>query len=265
MTNKYFDGFAGFCARQIIDSTDYFELTYKQGRGHFKVNMYLFITSFNQRDFNKVTDMIKTSDTPQVTAGYLNSIIKKIYADVKEMHGKYTNDKKRDDKEYQNLSDALKHLEKRNEILVKHFGVSPLIEEVKQEIVTDVEVVDTVESNENITPLKRCNVVRFIPTQVKPLWENGAIETHVGYNFEYRGMPLQVYRMDGWERTNSTVCRIFIVDPVIGLPITSYDGMLSELEDRLSEVFIGYLKTIESNKESIVQIARAFKALKAIA
>lgn len=263
MAIKYFDGFAGFLARQNVNYTDNFELTYKQGRGHFKVNMYLFLTSFNQRDFKKVVEMITTSDNPQVVAGYLNSIIKKIYADIKEAENKFKDDDSKE-KEYQNLKDALNHLEKRNDMLVKAFNVSPL-NEVKQEVITEVEVVDTVESNENITALKKCNVIRFIPTQVKPLWENGSIESHVGYHFEYRGLPLQVYRIDGWENKTSNHSKIFVIDPVIGLPVTNYDGMLSDLEEKLSEVFIGYLKTIESNKEAIVQIARAFEALKKVA
>lgn len=266
MANKYFEGFAGFLARQIISAGDYFELTYKHGRGHFKVEMYLFITSFSQRDFKKVVEMMESSDSPQVVAGYVNSIIKKIYAEVKTAYDKFTekltDGEKVDSKEYQYLSDALSHLEKRNAMLVKAFDVSPLGEEVKQEVqeVAPVESSEN-ESSENMTPLKKCNVVRYIPTQVNPVWKYGLIETHVGYHFEYRGMPLQAYTTDGWCK-NDADTTVFIVDPVIGLPVTHYDGALSDIEEVLAGAFIKYLQTIESNKEAIVQIARAFEDLK---
>lgn len=261
MASKYFEGYAGFVARQIISANDYFELTYKHGRGHFRVEMYLFITSFSQRDFKKVVDMMASNDNPQVVAGYINSIIKKIYTEIKEMHDRCKDDKEKA-KDFENIVNALSHLEKRNAMLVKAFNVSPLIEEVKE--VQETPETIPVESNENLTPLKKCNVVRYIPTQVKPLWENGTTENHIGYHFEYRGMPLQAYTTDGWCKDN-LVTTIFIVDPVIGLPITHYDGALCDIEDVLAGVFMKYLQTIENHKEAIVQIARAFSKLKEVA
>ena len=78
---------------------------------------------------------------------------------------------------------------------------------------------------------------------------------------EYRGLKLNVITDKGWVK-NDYKCNITIIDPVIGLPITSYDGTLSELEEVISQKFIPYLQTLDSNKESIVQIAHAFKKLK---
>ena len=235
-----------------IGNSDFFEFTYKQGKGHFKISIEILITGFNQTEFKKVATIIESSENPKVIAGFLNNVIIKLYDRFNlELQG---NDPDRDK--------ILGWLTKRNDILVKKFDVSPVGSKQETEVITDVEVVETVESNDNITPLKKCNVIRFIPSQVKPIWENGTIKSFIGYHFEYRGMSLQAYRSDGWENGLKKDAQIFIIDPVIGLPITSYHGLLAELEDKLSEVFINYLKTLESNKETIVQIAMAFKSLK---
>lgn len=228
--------------------SDYIEITYKQGKGHFKIDAVNLLTVFNQTDFKQVVSIIADSENPAILAGYVNSLIKKLYIG-------FTNKLKDcDDAEKIN-----KWLEKRNDILVKAFNVSPLNEEPQEEPKQEVS-----ETTENITALKKCNVVRFIPTQIKPVWENGTIENHIGYHFEYRGMPLQAYTTDGWCKDN-LMTTVFIIDPVLGLPITHFAGALKDIEDKLAEVFIGYLKTLESNKESIVQIATAFKKLKATA
>jgi len=229
-----------------LSDNEVVEITYKQGKGHFKIDSATLITIFNQTEFKKVVTMIEGSDNPPVLAGYVNSLIKKVY-------DCFSNKLKDNDDD---VSIINKWLEKRNDFLVKAFNVSPL-NEVKQ----DTEVI---EPTENITELKKCNVIRFIPTQLKPVWENGKIENHIGYHFEYRGMPLQAYTTDGWCRKNLNTT-IFIIDPVLGLPMTHFTGALNDIEDKLSEVFIGYLKTLESNKESIVQIATAFNKLKATA
>ena len=217
----------------------------------------------------KIMTMIETSDNPQVIAGYINSIIVKTYNECKKC-ADIDRDKQANYKDDYSLIMAswdysLKYLEKRNNELVKRFGVTS-VNEIKEEVKEVVETqeipeVPPVESNENLTPLKKCNVVRYIPTQVNPIWKYGLCETYVGYHFTYRGMPLQAYTTGGWCKDNVTTT-IFIVDPVIGLPITHYDGMLSDIEEVLAGVFIKYLQTIENNKEVIVQIARAFEDLK---
>lgn len=241
--NKKFSTLYPRLTREVFNDCKYFEFTYKQGKGHFKVMFDALITGFNQTEFKKVVSMMESSDNSQTLAGYLNSFIKKVY-DL------FNAELKNDDPDKKEVLDFLK---KKNAILVKAFRVAP-IEEVKPAEVP-------VEENENITELKKCNVIRYIPTQVKPIWENGTIENHIGYHFTYRGMPLQAYTTDGWCNKRKTTT-VFIVDPVLGLPITHYTGALADIEEILANVFIGYLKTIESNKESIVLIARAFDKLK---
>lgn len=237
---------------EVTDDCKYFEFAYKQGRGHFKIDTVMLITGFNQTEFKKVVGMIGSNDNPQILAGYLNSIIKKIY-------DRFNKELKENDPDKVKI---IEWLNKRNDMLVKAFNVSTLIEEVKE--VQETPEIAPVESNENLTPFKKCNVVRYIPTQLKPIWENGTTENHIGYHFEYRGMPLQAYTTDGWCKDN-LVTTIFIVDPVIGLPITHYDGALCDIEDVLAGVFMKYLQTIENHKEAIVQIARAFSKLKEVA
>lgn len=243
--------------RDAIGDNKYLEFSYKNNRGHIRIDMYRLITEFNQTEFKKLISIMENNDNPPIIAGYLNATLKRVYEKFKAFNDTIRPKKPSGD-EY--VNEILKYLEKRNDLLVKAFNVQPFN---TVEVVDTVEVIDTVEANENITELKKCNVVRLVPTQVKPIWDNAKLETHIGYNFSYRGLPLQVYRMDGWENKNSSASRIFIIDPVIGLPITNYEGMLSELEEKISEVFFKYLETIESNKESIVQIANAFKELKA--
>ena len=226
------------------------DITYKNGDGHFHIrkgNIFGFTTS----EFKKFVEVIKISTDEQSIAGYVNSLIRNVYVDIEDLIQK--TDKRQEDF-IKDLTTYNKKMVKFHEILKKWFSVEDLVKEV------------TIESNENISALKRCNVVRYIPTQLKPIWENGKTETKIGYSFEYRGLPLQVFRIDGtWENSNSKPCRIFIIDPVIGLPVTQYDGMLSDLENKVSEVFFKYLETINANAETIVQIASAFEKLKKVA
>lgn len=262
MTNKQFDKQIGFFVREVIrenDNLHFFEFDYKAGKGHFKIITEYLISRFNLTEFKKVVSMMESNDNPQIIAGYLNSIIRRIYNNIKDAniacelkHGKA------DDM----LVEAMEYLEKRNTILVKAFNVTPVnevVEPVEQTTEQTTEQ-ETNLANEIMTELKRCNVNRLIPTQVKPVWENCKVETKIGYMFEYRGMPLQIVTDKGWVKQDYT-CKIFIIDPVIGLPITSYEGTLNDLDSKLSEVFINYLKTIENNKEFIVQIATAFNRL----
>ena len=267
MTNKQFDKAVGFFVREVIRSNDNlhdFQFDYKAGKGHFKINTEVLISCFNQTEFKKVVSMMESNDNPQVIAGYLNSIIKRIYNNIKDVNLSY---ELKHGKSDDNLIGAMEYLEKRNDILVKALGVAPV-----NEVVNDFQTIpdafepeqdleqETNLANEIMTELKRCNVNRLIPTQVKPVWENCKVETKIGYMFEYRGMPLQVVTDKGWVKQDYT-CTIFIIDPVIGLPITSYEGTLNDLDSKLSEVFINYLKTIENNKEFIVQVATAFNRL----
>ena len=252
-----------FVKNAILDSNNFkfFEFSYKQGKGNFKVLTEILITRFTITDFKKVASMMESNENPQVIAGYLNSMLKRIYNDMIEVQNSYI--LKHNGNEDDALNGAMEYIEKRNAILVKLFNVVPVKEVQKTEVqeVQETEVIDT--ANEIMTDLKRCNVNRLIPTQVNPLWKNCKVETKIGYQFEYRGMPLQVVTDKGWI-SKDTVCKVFIIDPVIGLPVSSYDGTLAELENKLSEVFINYLKTIESNKEAIVQLATAFNRLTAI-
>ena len=205
-------------------------------------------------------------------AGYINSKFKAIYKDViqeaKRIHD--SSDCLEDEKNVKVLTDFAMRLIKLHDILGKNIEISPIVETEKKEV-KEPEVIqeskepeDINTANEIMSDLKRSNVYRLIPTQINPVWENAKIDIKIGYNFNYRGMALQVVTDSGWVSKDYN-CKIFVIDPVIGLPITSYEGTISELEDRLSNVFINYLKTIESNKESIVQLANAFKKLKEVA
>lgn len=192
-----------------------------------------------------------SNDNPQIIAGYLNSMLRRIYNDMNDVQNTYI--LKHNGNEDDVLTGAMNHIEKRNDILVKLFNVAP-VNEVQ-------EVQEVQEDNLIMTALKKCNVNRLIPTQLKPLWEACTLESKIGYQFTFRGMPLQVVTDKGWIN-NDMITKIYVIDPVIGLPVTSYTGTLTELEEKISEVFIGYLKTIESNKEAIVQLASAFNKLK---
>ena len=248
-----------------IGDNKYLEITYNNGKGHFKIWLDTVIDNMTITEFRKVVSMIEISEDPQMLAGYLNYIIKSAYNDCarcKEVDSdKQVNYKDDYPLIMESWDYSLNYLAKRNNELVKKFGVSPVIEDTKPEVpeVQETEVQENIKSNELITELKRCNVNRLIPTSIKPF--TGTITTKIGYSLEYRGMPLQIITDKGWIK-NDIQCRIEIIDPVLGLPITSFDGTLSELENKLSEVFIGYLKTIESNKENVVQIARTFQKLK---
>lgn len=250
--NKYSSKVCGIkssCMPQVVNEVlsdnEFFEFTYKQGKGKFKIDTAILLVVFNQKEFSQVANMISTNENPQVLAGFLNSLLKKLYQKFNEEFNTFPAD----------MEKIEKWFSKRNDILVKLFNVSPL-NDTKEDKQTDIPT-----GNEIMSDLKRCNVSRFIPTQIKPVWENAKVESKIGYQFNYRGMDLQLVTNKGWVSEN-TVCKVFIIDPVVGLPITSYEGTITELEDRLSEVFINYLKTIESNKEFIVQVAKTFKELK---
>ena len=236
-----------------ITNEDYFEVTYKHSKGHYKIGMQYLLLYMPYTDFKKVALMISTSDDAQTLAGYLNSIIRKLYDKINTLN------------DIDGYAEALKFLEKRSGLLVKYCNISPLKEkkEAIPEVGSIVEKIvnDTITSHELMTELKRCNVHKLVPTQVKPIWENCKIDLRIGYSFEYRGFKFNIITDKGWV-TNDYQCKITIIDPVIGLPVTSYDGTISELEDKLSQVFMPYLQTLESNKETIVQIAHAFKELK---
>ena len=212
---------------ETLSDNEVVEITYKQGKGHFKIDSAMLLTIFNQTEFKKVVSMIESSDNPPILAGYINSLIKKIYDCF--------SNKLKDD--FEDAEKINKWLEKRNDFLVKAFNASPLNEEPKEETKQEVS-----ETTENITALKKCNVVRFIPTQIKPVWENGTIENHIGYHFEYRGMPLQAYTTDGWCKDN-LMTTVFIVDPVLGLPITHFAGALKDIEDKFKKAWADYINS----------------------
>ena len=230
---------------------------YKNGRGKFSINMQ-FILSYTQTEFKKLCTIVADADDNREVAGYINSILRSVYEEVNRANKNIIPKYPDDDVLKKDLADYAKRIEKLHDILNKFVEVAPLTYDSNNDM--EVQEVENIGS-ELLTPLKRCNVKRFIPTQIKPVWENGKVETKIGYSFEYRGMPLQAITNRGWVNSDYP-CKVFIIDPVVGLPVASYDGTLADIEDKLSEVFIGYLKTIESNKEYIVQIATAFNKLK---
>lgn len=249
--------------RNALDTKyiDSFTINYNAGHGHFTLASSALFT-FTIKDFKRVVDIIEIADDRETVAAYVNLKLKAVYNEAIKYLGtmpEFTDDERKLKNE---INDFVYRIIKLHDILAKNIEVAPLVE-VKKPEVPKIEDEQEIQTSENITELKKCNVIRYIPTQVNPIWQNGKLITYIGYNFEYRGMPLQVYRADGWENKQSNKCRIFIVDPVIGLPLAQYDGMLSDLESKLDEVFIKYLQTIESNKEAIVLIAKAFEALKA--
>lgn len=229
---------------------NYIEITYNNGKGHFKI-VKSAIFNYTISDFRKLVDIIKLSNDGDTLAGYINSLVRVVYEEVENT---IKNTDKRNEDLIKDFTIYNNKMVKYNEVLKKWFKVEDLIKKP---------IESTIESNANITELKKCNVIRYIPTQLKPIWENGKTETKIGYSFEYRGLPLQVFRIDGtWENNESKSCRIFVIDPVIGLPVTQYDGMITDLEDKISQVFFKYLETLNNNAETIVQIANAFKKLK---
>ena len=268
-------------SKELFDTIVYSEVgrddnltfTYKQGKGHFSIKPASII-DFKVGEFRRFLEVVAMSSDSNMIAGYINSMLRKIYEAVILEAKNIIPTTLEQDEFKQELTGYLDKLIKFNDILSKSYNVkniatpietvtlsakNPVKKEAPQEV-QETEVIDT--ANEIMTDLKRCNVNRLIPTQIKPVWENAKLEVKIGYQFNYRGMDLQLFTDKGWVNKDYQ-CKIFIVDPVIGLPITSYDGTLSELENKLSEVFINYLKTIESNKEAIVQIANSFKNLKA--
>lgn len=267
MFEKYYSGkICGIKSTQFhvwvneeLKNNDNFSFTYNYGKGKFHIDAGYLICVATQRDFRKIVGMFATNEDPNTIAGYLNFLIRKVY----ERFDSYLNDNDPDKRK------VLDYLEKKNNILAKDYKVSPLQEvsdntsntegSLAEKIVNDI--VESKESHELMTELKRCNVHKLVPTQVKPIWENCKIDLRIGYSLEYRGFKFNIITDKGWV-TNDYQCKITIIDPVIGLPVTSYDGTLSELEDKLSQVFMPYLQTLESNKETIVQIAHAFKELK---
>lgn len=233
--------------------------SYKENKGKFSI-LPTAIIDMKVGEFRRFLDIVAISENPKVIAGFINVILRKVYnAVIKEAKNIIAVDLATD-KLKQELTGYCDKLIKFNDILLKSYEVKNIAIPYVVDVIEEVQK-ENIKTSENITALKRCNVNRLIPTQVKPIWNNCKMVVKIGYSFEYRGMPLQVVTDKGWVK-NDCECKVFIIDPVIGLPITSYDGTLTDLEDKLAEVFIGYLKTIESNKESIVQIANAFKKLK---
>ncbi len=248
--------------RSALDTKyiDSFTITYNAGHGHFTLASSALFT-FTLKDFKRVVDIIEIADDRETVAAYVNLKLRAVYDEAIKYLGTIQVFNEDDQKFKNEINDFVYRIIKLHDILAKNIEVAPLVE-VKKPEVPKIEDEQEIQTSENITELKKCNVIRYIPTQVNPVWQNGKVETFIGYNFSYRGMPLQVYRADGWENRTSTSTRVYIVDPVIGLPLAQYDGMLSDLESKLDEVFIKYLQTIESNKEAIVLIADAFKKLK---
>lgn len=244
---------------ELNGTKEYFSFEYNYGKGKFNIDTGYLICVANQKDFRKIVGMFATNNDPNTLAGYLNFLLKTVY----NRFNTYMNDEDPDKRK------ILEYLEKKNAILAKDYKVSPLKEvsekttdnkgSLAEKIVNDI--VESKESHELMTDLKRCNVFKLVPTQVNPFWENCKIDLRIGYSLEYRGLKLNVITDKGWVK-NDYKCNITIIDPVIGLPITSYVGTLSELEEVISQKFIPYLQTLDSNKESIVQIAHAFKKLK---
>lgn len=238
-------------------NNDLFSFSYKNGKGHFSI--YPFdIMSMKNNEFKKFCSIVAIADDSLMVAGYINSMIRTVYNDMLKSCKEIVPKDLEDEKLKSALTDYAMKMIKFHDILAKFVEVEDLVKPVKEE----VQVHDTIDtSNEIMTELKRCNVHKLIPTQTNPVWKNCKLDLRIGYQFNYRGMDLQLITDKGWV-TEYTHCKIYVIDPVIGLPITSYEGTVKDLEEKLSEVFIGYLKTIESNKEFIVQVAKTFKELK---
>ena len=232
------------------------EFTYKNGKGKFAIYPYS-VVNMKVGEFRKFMSIVNMSDDGAMITGYINSILRSIYAEVIITAKSIIATDLETDKFKNELTGYLDKLIKFNDIMLKDYEVKNIAYNLNSS--EKSEISENIESNENISELKRCNVNRLIPTSVKPF--NGEIVVKIGYSLEYRGMPLQIITDKGWVK-NDLTCKIEIIDPVLGLPITSFNGTLSDLENKLSEVFINYLRTIESNKENVVQIANIFKKLK---
>ena len=119
---------------EALSDNEFFEFTYKNGKGKFRIDTAILLVVFNQRDFTQVANMISTNDNPQVLAGYLNSLIKKLYQLFVKEYNTFPSD----------LEKIEKWLLKRNDILVKLFNVSPL-KEVQETQVQEVQEVQEVQ------------------------------------------------------------------------------------------------------------------------
>lgn len=102
--------------------TDYFEIEYKNGRGHFKILRASLVCKMSLTDYKKIVSMLIQDKAGTKKAQSLHDLYVKMVNDINTSKEKFSNDKET----LTELNTALYRLNRLNEILMDFFPIESL-------------------------------------------------------------------------------------------------------------------------------------------
>lgn len=137
---------------------DYIDITYKNGKGHFKVLYYNLVCKFPQADYKKVISLLSEDNEGYNKAIELHDLYKSMSDKLIELKSKT---KEADEKS--EIQDALNRLDKLNKVLVDSFGIEELQTEKTIKMKTDIcyKIIWNDDKKELVTDYKAKSFVKF--------------------------------------------------------------------------------------------------------